>query len=272
MRFEEIRVRVALVLALARRSSWLGLTLDRHDRRAAAAGVRAATAARRRSARDVAPIIYAKCASCHRPGEVAPMSLITFKDVRPWAGSIREKVMHAAMPPWHADRQHGTFRNDQSLTQTGDRHHRQLGGRAARPKATRRACRRCRSSPRAGRSARRTSCSRCRRRIEIPATGEIDYQYFEVPTNFTEDRWMQAGEVRAGDRAHVHHIIVYVREPKPTPRPTVMTVRPIIASTAPAAGCAARAPQPGGAASGGGRARAAAGAARRSRAPATRCS
>jgi len=42
---------------------------------------------------DVAPILYARCVTCHRPGEVAPMSLITYKDVRPWAGSIREKVM-----------------------------------------------------------------------------------------------------------------------------------------------------------------------------------
>src|SRR5688572_21222303 len=64
---------------------------------------------------DVAPIMYAKCVSCHRPGEVAPMSLITFKDVRPWAGSIREKVASRVMPPWHADRQYGTFRNEQSL-------------------------------------------------------------------------------------------------------------------------------------------------------------
>ena len=55
--------------------------------------------------------------SCHRPGEVAPMSLITFKDVRPWASAIREKVASRVMPPWHADRQYGTFRNEQSLTQ-----------------------------------------------------------------------------------------------------------------------------------------------------------
>ncbi len=70
--------------------------------------------------------------------------------------------------------------------------------------------------------------------FEIPAKGAVDYQYFEVPTNFTEDRWMQAGEVRAGDRAHVHHIIVYVKEPKPTPRPVAVTVRPIVAAAAPA--------------------------------------
>src|SRR5262245_40292013 len=66
---------------------------------------------------DVAPIMYAKCVACHRPGEVAPMSLITFKDVRPWASSIRDKVTTRVMPPWHADRQYGAFRNEQSLTQ-----------------------------------------------------------------------------------------------------------------------------------------------------------
>src|SRR5688500_2850608 len=67
---------------------------------------------------DVAPIMYAKCVACHRPGEVAPMSLITYKDVRPWASSIREKVMTRVMPPWPADRQSGAVRNEQSLTQT----------------------------------------------------------------------------------------------------------------------------------------------------------
>jgi len=66
--------------------------------------------------------------------------------------------------------------------------------------------------------------------FEVPARGSIDYQYFEVPTNFTEDRWMQAGEVRAGDRAHVHHIIVYVREPQARTRQNVMSIRPIFAA------------------------------------------
>src|SRR5438045_7113361 len=66
--------------------------------------------------RDVAPILYSKCVTCHRPGEVAPMSLITYKDVRPWARAIREKVVTRTMPPWFADPAHGTFRNDRSLT------------------------------------------------------------------------------------------------------------------------------------------------------------
>ena len=67
--------------------------------------------------KDVAPIFYKNCVSCHRPGEIAPMSLITYRDVRPWAKSIRAKVLAREMPPWHADPQHGKFRNDLSLAE-----------------------------------------------------------------------------------------------------------------------------------------------------------
>jgi hypothetical protein len=67
--------------------------------------------------KDVAPILFAKCASCHRPGEVAPMSLLTYNEVRPWAKAIRGKVMAREMPPWGADPRYGTFSNDRSLTQ-----------------------------------------------------------------------------------------------------------------------------------------------------------
>ena len=79
--------------------------------------------------KDVAPILYANCVSCHRAGEVGPMPLTTFAHVRPWASAIRQKVESRAMPPWHADRQHGSFRNDPSLTDQQIRHHHRLGGR-----------------------------------------------------------------------------------------------------------------------------------------------
>src|SRR5437764_12346370 len=68
-------------------------------------------------ARDVAPILDAKCVACHRPGEVAPMPLRTFEEVRPWARAIKDKVMSRQMPPWFADRAVGTFANDPSLTE-----------------------------------------------------------------------------------------------------------------------------------------------------------
>ena len=57
--------------------------------------------------KDVAPIFFKSCAECHRPGENALFSALSFKDVRSWAKSIREKVASRVMPPWHADPQHG---------------------------------------------------------------------------------------------------------------------------------------------------------------------
>src|SRR5215213_5831634 len=67
--------------------------------------------------KDVAPIIQKNCVVCHRPGEVAPMAFTSYKEVRPWARSIREKVVTREMPPWFADPKHGEFSNDCRLSQ-----------------------------------------------------------------------------------------------------------------------------------------------------------
>ena len=69
-------------------------------------------------AREVAPILYASCVGCHRPGEIAPMPLVSYEDVRPWAKSIRAKVASREMPPWGADPRHGEFSNDTRLKQS----------------------------------------------------------------------------------------------------------------------------------------------------------
>ena len=66
---------------------------------------------------DVAPILFENCVSCHRPDQIAPMVLITYQDVRPWARAIKDKVVKREMPPWHADPRFGTFRRDRRLTQ-----------------------------------------------------------------------------------------------------------------------------------------------------------
>jgi hypothetical protein len=68
--------------------------------------------------KDVAPIFQAKCQECHQPNSIAPMSLITFQDARPWARSIKERVATRQMPPWHIDKSVGVqhFKNDMSLT------------------------------------------------------------------------------------------------------------------------------------------------------------
>jgi hypothetical protein len=66
---------------------------------------------------NVAPILYANCVICHRPGEVAPMSLMTFADARPWARAMKVRVLAREMPPWYADPQFGDFRNKPAITQ-----------------------------------------------------------------------------------------------------------------------------------------------------------
>src|SRR5438105_717840 len=65
---------------------------------------------------DIAPILYQNCATCHRAGEIAPMSLMSYKEVRPWAKSIKAKVVAREMPPWAADPHYGKFRNERRLT------------------------------------------------------------------------------------------------------------------------------------------------------------
>src|SRR5262245_51455429 len=67
-------------------------------------------------AKDVLPILQNNCQSCHRPGQVAPMSLLSYEQVRPWARDIKAKVESRQMPPWFADPQYGHFSNDRSLS------------------------------------------------------------------------------------------------------------------------------------------------------------
>ena len=65
--------------------------------------------------RDVAPIFFEHCVSCHQPGQIAPMSLLTYEEARPWAKSIRKAVASRTMPPWHADSTKVAYANDRSL-------------------------------------------------------------------------------------------------------------------------------------------------------------
>ena len=68
--------------------------------------------------RDVAPILQRSCLSCHRPGSIAPMSLVTYGEARPWARSIKQRVAQREMPPWYVERNIGIqqFEDDPSLT------------------------------------------------------------------------------------------------------------------------------------------------------------
>src|ERR1700740_2766748 len=69
-------------------------------------------------AKDIAPIFQEKCQECHRAGSMAPMSLVTYEEARPWAKSIRQRVATRQIPPWHIDMTVGVhkFKNDMSLS------------------------------------------------------------------------------------------------------------------------------------------------------------
>jgi hypothetical protein len=157
-------------------------------------------------AKDIAPILYNNCTECHRPSMSAPMSLMTYDDVRPWARAIKQRVVKREMPPWSADRAHGTFKNDPSLTQ------KEIDAIAAwvdagAPKGD------DKDLPAAPQYAEGWTIGtpdavfRMTEPFQVPADGTIPYQYIRIPTNLTEDRWIAAIEFKPGDRRVVHHII-----------------------------------------------------------------
>src|SRR4051812_12814916 len=159
-------------------------------------------------AKDVAPIFYKNCTNCHRPGEIAPMSLLTYKDARPWAKSIATQVGKGAMPPWHADPSHGEFLNDRRLSAAEkDTIVKWASSGAPEGKPS--------DLPAAPTYATEWTIGQpdavfsMAEDYPIPAEGTIAYQYFEVPTNLTEDKWIEAMEVRAGNPSVLHHVIVY---------------------------------------------------------------
>jgi hypothetical protein len=67
--------------------------------------------------KDVAPIVQEHCQGCHRPGEAAPFSMLSYEQTRPWAAAMKEAVRLRKMPPWFADPHYGKFSNERSLTQ-----------------------------------------------------------------------------------------------------------------------------------------------------------
>jgi hypothetical protein len=163
--------------------------------------------------KDIAPIMVKNCVSCHRPGEIAPMALLTYKEVRPWAKAIREKVVKREMPPWHADPKHGEWANDrrlspkevETITAWVDG-----GAPEGDPK----------DLPPTPKFAMGWQIGEpdivfyMPAEFTVPAQGTVPYMYFTVPSNFAEDKYIAAMEARAGDLSVVHHIVIYVRDPK----------------------------------------------------------
>ena len=175
--------------------------------------------------RDVAPILFKNCVSCHRPGEMAPMSLLTYAQARPFARSIREKVELGTMPPWHAEAPAGTFLNERQLTSTEKGILVRWASNGA-PEGDPKDMPPVPSFPTGWTIGTPDAIFTMAKPYDVPASGEIAYQFVQIPTNFTEDKWAQAIEIRPGVRSVVHHVLVFASEPGGTPRQQPFVQRP----------------------------------------------
>ena len=165
--------------------------------------------------RDVLPVLQEHCQSCHRPGEIGPMPLVSLADARKWSREISRRTGLREMPPWFADPKFGHFSNDPSLTleQIAVLADWAASGMAAGNSADAPPPRKWAAG---WQIAEPDLVVAMPKAVSIPARGDIDYTYEIVHTGFTEDKWVQMSEIRPGSRQHVHHAVVYIRPPGST--------------------------------------------------------
>src|SRR5262249_31982156 len=160
----------------------------------------------------VAPIFFKNCADCHRACERAPSAVMGYKDGRPGANATGEKGASREMPPWHADPNHGEWLNDRRLTQAeistivewvdGGAMEGDPKDLPPAPKFT------------DGWTIGRPDETFSTPEQSIPATGVVPYTYLTVATNLKEDRWITDAEIRSTGRSAMHHVIVFIQDPK----------------------------------------------------------
>lgn len=162
--------------------------------------------------RDIAPILYAHCVKCHHAGDIAPMSLLTYQEARPWAAAIKQAVLTRKMPPWKADAHYGEWSNEARLPAAdietirawadGQKAEGDPKELPARPNFN--------DGWRIGKPDLVLTIPE----HKIEGTGPDEYTYVDVPTHFTVDRWVVAAELRPGNRKIVHHAHVFIKEPE----------------------------------------------------------
>ncbi|HKE25972.1 MAG TPA: hypothetical protein VKB88_26635 [Bryobacteraceae bacterium] len=162
--------------------------------------------------KDVAPVLYNRCLECHRQGEAAPMAFTSYAEVRPWAKAIKQAVLAHTMPPWLADPRFGAFRNDRRLSDDAIRTIAAWADGGA-PEGDPKDLPPMPKFETGWRIGKPDAVFDIGADFEVPEQGVVSYKYFTVPTNFTEDRWVEAAEVRPGQRAVVHHVIAFIKEP-----------------------------------------------------------
>ena len=164
--------------------------------------------------KTIAPILYQNCLECHRTGEIGPFDISKYDEVVGWADMLVEVIEQKRMPPWHANPNHGSFKNSRQM-QPGSLETikewiaagMQYGNSDDLP-----------TKPtfldgwRLPKTPDQIVFMR-ERPYRVPPTGAVDYQYFVVDPGIREDKWITAAQVIPGSAAVVHHAIVFVRPP-----------------------------------------------------------
>lgn len=173
-------------------------------------------------AEDVAPILYKNCASCHHPGGIGPFSVLDYDSLSSEIDDIRSAIDERQMPPWFADEPHGVFSNDRRLSDEDRQTILRWIDAGAKPGDLSKL-------PPKPEFASQWSIGTpdavygMQDDFEVPASGTVDYQYFQIPTNLTEDKWVKQIEILPGAREVVHHVLVYAYAP-PSARPAMAAV------------------------------------------------
>ncbi len=174
--------------------------------------------------KDIAPIFNLHCVGCHRPKDIAPMSLLDYKSARPWAKSIRAAVINGKMPPWFADPHHGKFSNDARLS-IAEIETIKAWVDAGAPAGD------AREMPVPPVFAEGWHLGKPDLVIDIGedfkiTAGQDAYEHFTVATNFTEGKWIRAAEILPGNRQVVHHVHVLLVQDAATMVPSTLEKMP----------------------------------------------
>lgn len=162
--------------------------------------------------KDVSRILQKNCQECHRPGQIGPFPLMSYDDVSAWSAMIREVVDDGRMPPWHADPKIGKFSNDRRLS-AEDKKTLLAWIDGGCPEGV------AKDAPEPRKFSEGWSIGKpdvvlsFSDAVKVPSKtvkAVMPYKYVVIPTNYDEDKWIQAVEAKPGNHAVVHHIIVYI--------------------------------------------------------------
>jgi mono/diheme cytochrome c family protein len=154
----------------------------------------------------IAPIVFANCASCHRPGEAAPFSLLSYEDVRKRGALIVSVTKSRYMPPWHAEHGYGEFSDERRLT---DQQIATLDQwvKAGMPQGDPAKTPPLPKFPEGWRLGKPDLILEMPEAFDLPASGPDIYRNFVIPSKLTEDKWVRAVEFRPSARKAVHHVL-----------------------------------------------------------------